>query len=154
MHTVVKRHLPSLSCYLGLFNLVSFTTGHRQRGVRAKHKGRTTKQHTLVTLTVTTHTLPTSSVTDGLCVLPPHVCDRFFFRRESDGRLRVSYEVIGKNQVAVPTHFYKVVVAETEAGQLDMEAYVMPNQAIPNETPIANFLVRTEDRSAPARTAS
>ena len=51
--------------------------------------------------------------------------------------------MIGKNQVAVPTHFYKVVVAETEAGQLDMEAYVMPNQAIPNETPIANFLVRT-----------
>ena len=62
-------------------------------------------------------------------------------RRESDGRLRVSYEVIGRNQVAVPTHFYKVVVAESEAGHLEMEAYVMPNQAIPNETPIANFLV-------------
>ena len=65
-------------------------------------------------------------------------------RRESDGKLRVSYEVIGRNQVAVPTHFYKVVVAESESGHLDMEAYVMPNQRIPNDTPIGNFLVRTD----------
>ena len=54
--------------------------------------------------------------------------------------------MIGQNQVAVPTHFYKVVVAETEAGLLDMEAYVMPNQAIPNDTPIANFMVRSGGR--------
>ena len=30
------------------------------------------------------------------------------FRMESDGKLYVKYEVIGKNHVSVPTHFFKV----------------------------------------------
>ncbi|KAH9637401.1 hypothetical protein HF086_012014 [Spodoptera exigua] len=57
-------------------------------------------------------------------------------RRESDGKSYIRYQVIGANTVAVPTHFYKVVVGETRDGTLDMEAYVMPNQKIPDETPV------------------
>ena len=53
-----------------------------------------------------------------------------------------SYEVIGQNSVAVPTHFFKVVVAEADERSLEMEAYVMPNTAIPDETPIQAFMVR------------
>lgn len=65
-------------------------------------------------------------------------------RRESDGKSYVHYQVIGANSVAVPTHFYKVVVAEAPDGSLDMEAYVMPNQKIPDETPVSSFMVPPE----------
>jgi endonuclease G len=36
--------------------------------------------------------------------------------------------VIGNNQVSVPTHFFKIIVGETEDYQLEMEAFVLPNQ--------------------------
>lgn len=65
-------------------------------------------------------------------------------KKEADGKSYVKYQVIGKNNVAVPTHFYKVVVAEAADGQLDMEAYVMPNQVIDNETPLTAFQVPPE----------
>ena len=41
--------------------------------------------------------------------------------------------------MAVPTHFFKVVVGETGSGDLEMEAYVMPNEAIPDSAPLASF---------------
>ncbi|XP_034825929.1 endonuclease G, mitochondrial [Maniola hyperantus] len=65
-------------------------------------------------------------------------------RKESDGKFYVRYQVIGANTVAVPTHFYKVVVAESSDGKLDMEAYVMPNQKIPEETPVSSYMVPPE----------
>ncbi|XP_072948133.1 endonuclease G, mitochondrial [Epargyreus clarus] len=65
-------------------------------------------------------------------------------RRESDGKCYVKYQVIGANSVAVPTHFYKVVVGEAADGSLDMEAYVMPNQKIPDDTPLSVFMVQPE----------
>ncbi|CAG9792868.1 unnamed protein product [Diatraea saccharalis] len=65
-------------------------------------------------------------------------------RKESDGKSYVKYQVIGANTVAVPTHFYKVVVGEAPDGSLDMEAYVMPNQKIPEETPVSSFMVPPE----------
>ncbi|XP_045762596.1 endonuclease G, mitochondrial [Maniola jurtina] len=65
-------------------------------------------------------------------------------RKESDGKFYVRYQVIGANTVAVPTHFYKVVVAESSDGKLDMEAYVMPNQKIPDETPVSSYMVPPE----------
>ncbi|XP_013149623.1 PREDICTED: endonuclease G, mitochondrial [Papilio polytes] len=65
-------------------------------------------------------------------------------RKETDGKWYIKYQVIGANTVAVPTHFYKVVVGEASNGSLDMEAYVMPNQKIPDETPISAFMVPPE----------
>lgn len=56
----------------------------------------------------------------------------------------VRYQVIGANSVAVPTHFFKVLVAETDDYKLDMEAYVMPNQAIDDNTPLTVFQVGIE----------
>ena len=55
----------------------------------------------------------------------------------------LSIQVIGQNNVAVPTHFFKVVVGETASGggDLEMEAYVMPNEAIPDSAPLASFQV-------------
>lgn len=62
-------------------------------------------------------------------------------RREADGKNYVRYQVIGGNSVAVPTHFYKVVVCESSDGHLDMESYVLPNQVISDDTPLAVFQV-------------
>ncbi|XP_066587245.1 endonuclease G, mitochondrial-like [Prorops nasuta] len=60
---------------------------------------------------------------------------------ESDGKKYVRYEVIGSNHVAVPTHFYKIVVCETHRSELEMEAFVMPNVPIDDATPLQNFRV-------------
>lgn len=65
-------------------------------------------------------------------------------RQEADGKRYVHYEVIGPNAVAVPTHFYKVVVFETGAQSLAIEAYVLPNRAIDDSTPLKSFLVPPE----------
>jgi len=63
------------------------------------------------------------------------------YRRDSDGKMYVRYEVIGVSSVAVPTHFFKVIVAETADQKYDMEAYVMPNQVIDDSTPLTVFQV-------------
>uniref|UniRef100_A0AAG5DGF3 Endonuclease n=1 Tax=Anopheles atroparvus TaxID=41427 RepID=A0AAG5DGF3_ANOAO len=65
-------------------------------------------------------------------------------RKEDDGKLYVKYQVIGANNVAVPTHFYKVIVMETSDGRLEMESYVLPNQKIDDKTPLTMFQVPPE----------
>ncbi|KAH8371355.1 hypothetical protein KR093_007064 [Drosophila rubida] len=64
--------------------------------------------------------------------------------KEDDGKMYVKYEVIGSNTVAVPTHFYKVIVSEAADQKLHMEAYVMPNKVISNDTPLQVFQVPPE----------
>lgn len=67
------------------------------------------------------------------------------YRRESDGKYYVRYEVIGDNNVAVPTHFFKVVVCEEQVtGQLDLESFVMPNKPIADDIPVTSFRVPLE----------
>ena len=56
----------------------------------------------------------------------------------------VKYQVIGSNNVAVPTHFFKVVVTENESRDLEMDAFVLPNEEIPDSTPLDNFRVPPE----------
>lgn len=65
-------------------------------------------------------------------------------RKEADGKRYIKYEVIGPNSVSVPTHFFKIIVFETAANALAMEAYVLPNQAIDDSTPLKAFLVPPE----------
>ncbi|XP_067009386.2 endonuclease G, mitochondrial [Anabrus simplex] len=65
-------------------------------------------------------------------------------RKEADGKTYVKYEVIGANSVAVPTHFFKVIVGEKNDQTLEMEAYVMPNQPISDDTPLNVFQVPPE----------
>lgn len=64
--------------------------------------------------------------------------------KEADGKLYVKYEVIGDKNVAVPTHFFKIIVGEAPDGRLEMESYVMPNQVIADTTPLDNFKVPPE----------
>ncbi|XP_026480901.1 endonuclease G, mitochondrial-like isoform X2 [Ctenocephalides felis] len=65
-------------------------------------------------------------------------------KKEADGKTYIKYEVIGANSVAVPTHFYKVVVCETADSNFEMEAYVMPNAAIDDNVPLESFQVPPE----------
>lgn len=49
--------------------------------------------------------------------------------------------MIGTNNVAVPTHFFKVIVCEADSGDFALESYVMPNQVIDDNIPLSSFQV-------------
>ena len=71
-------------------------------------------------------------------------------RNEGDGKQYVKYQVIGKNAVAVPTHFFKVLLVENNDSRLDIESYVMSNSVIDNNIPLRAFQVPLDsiERSA------
>ena len=65
----------------------------------------------------------------------------------TDGKWRVSYEVIGNPpNVAVPTHFYKVIFAEDgkTGGNVSLGAFVLPNAPIAHDKPLVDFEVPIE----------
>lgn len=69
--------------------------------------------------------------------------------RDADGKWRVSYEVIGNPpNVAVPTHFYKVIYGEDGTGNprsnVALGAFVLPNARIPNDKRLSDFEVPLE----------
>ena len=66
----------------------------------------------------------------------------YLAKREVDGKMYIRYQVIGDNQVAVPTHFFKVVVGEMSNKQLELESYVLPNEPIPDNVALATFQVK------------
>ena len=54
----------------------------------------------------------------------------------------VSYPVIGKNEVAVPTHLYKVVMAEDQSLEKPiLSAFIVPNQPISKDKTLIDFQV-------------
>jgi endonuclease G len=67
-----------------------------------------------------------------------------FLPHEKQGRRYVTYEVIGKNNIAVPTHFCKVIFAEKSNGKTEVFAYVLPNKSIPSDTPLSKFSTTLE----------
>ena len=67
----------------------------------------------------------------------------FLSQKMEDGKRYVHYEVIGKNEVAVPTHFFKVIQAKKGAAY-KTEAYIIPNTAIEPGTPLQSFSVTLE----------
>ncbi len=65
----------------------------------------------------------------------------------ADGKWRISYEVIGSPpNVAVPTHFFKVIFAEDgkTGGNVSLGAFVLPNARISNDKPLTDFEVPIE----------
>jgi endonuclease G len=85
-----------------------------------------------------THTYPSVRIVTGPLYLP---------KREADGKWRVSYEMIGNPpNVAVPTHFYKVIFAEDGSigGKVALGAFVLPNARIDNKKPLTDFEVPIE----------
>ncbi|KPM08650.1 endonuclease G, mitochondrial-like protein [Sarcoptes scabiei] len=67
----------------------------------------------------------------------------------NNGKHYIEFEVIGPNQVSVPTHFFKVLLYEKD-GHYRMESFVMPNEKINEKVSIQSFKVNPEviERSA------
>ncbi|MBN3297602.1 NUCG Endonuclease, partial [Amia calva] len=65
-------------------------------------------------------------------------------RQEPDGKMYVKYQVLGKNHVAVPTHFFKVVILENRRGEVELRPYLMPNAPVSEKMPLESFLVPIE----------
>lgn len=73
--------------------------------------------------------------------------------KTSDGKKYVTYQVIGENNVAVPTHFfmaifYPVAIGEGKGNEdwtVSSEIYVVPNQDITENTPLESFRVNLEE---------
>ena len=61
-----------------------------------------------------------------------------YLPRGEQGNRFVMYPVIGENDVAVPTHFYKVLRLE-QGNEMEERAYIMPNEYIAPETPLEAF---------------
>jgi endonuclease G len=58
----------------------------------------------------------------------------------NEGKRRfVKYQVIGPDEVAVPSHFFKVITLENWQGKREIRAYLLPNTFIPPNTPLDNF---------------
>ncbi|XP_074755974.1 nuclease EXOG, mitochondrial isoform X2 [Athene noctua] len=65
-----------------------------------------------------------------------------------DGKKSVTYQVIGKDDVAVPSHLYKVVLARrsrTSTEPLVLGAFVVPNDPIGFSHQLSEFQVNIED---------
>ncbi|XP_061749959.1 endonuclease G, mitochondrial [Nerophis ophidion] len=66
-------------------------------------------------------------------------------RQEADGKLYVRYQVLGRNHVAVPTHFFKVLILEQAQGEgVELRSYVLPNEPVDEKIPLERFLVPIE----------
>ncbi|CAI5438579.1 unnamed protein product [Caenorhabditis angaria] len=61
-----------------------------------------------------------------------------------DGKNYVKYQVIGKNNVAVPTHYFKVLLLETSPNNYELECFILPNAVIPDSTELSTFHVPLE----------
>ncbi|MCJ1310604.1 nuclease [Agyrium rufum] len=86
-----------------------------------------------------THSYPSVRIITGPLYLPR--------QDPNDRKWRVSYEVIGNPpNVAVPTHFYKVIFAEDgkTGGNVSLGAFVLPNAPIANNKPLTDFEVPIE----------
>uniref|UniRef100_T1GZV5 Endonuclease n=1 Tax=Megaselia scalaris TaxID=36166 RepID=T1GZV5_MEGSC len=81
----------------------------------------------------------TNSYTHVYCFTGP-----LFLPRREDGKMYVKYEVIGNNNVSVPTHFFKIALLERSDGKYDVESYVLPNENIDNNVPLNNFFEEPE----------
>ncbi|XP_030045766.1 nuclease EXOG, mitochondrial [Microcaecilia unicolor] len=65
-----------------------------------------------------------------------------------DGKRRVTYQVIGKHDVAVPSHLYKVILARRNKAStepLAIGAFVVPNSPISFSHQLPEFQVSIED---------
>ena len=58
-----------------------------------------------------------------------------------DGKRRVSYQVIGPHDVAVPTHLFKLVHVHLKDGKEFKEAFLVPNRSLRPSQEIKSFSV-------------
>lgn len=60
------------------------------------------------------------------------------------GERIIQIKVTGKNDVWVPTHFFKVLMLKDKYGNVEVKSYVLPNQPIDKRTPLDIFKTTIE----------
>lgn len=65
--------------------------------------------------------------------------------QDIDGKHYVKYQVLGENNVAVPTHFFKVLHLHDYKGRILSTAYIIPNTSILSNTPFEKFQTSIEN---------
>ena len=71
----------------------------------------------------------------------------FYDPKEEDSKTAngvINHQVIGSNGVAVPTHFYKIVVAKDYSGRWQAIAFVLENRKYPRPYDFAQFIKSIE----------
>ncbi|XP_014241368.1 nuclease C1-like [Cimex lectularius] len=67
-----------------------------------------------------------------------------FIEKRVDGKKYVKYEVIGESNVAVPTHFFKVILVEKDDGTYSLLPFIMPNAPIDDNKKLDEFITTLE----------
>jgi len=62
-----------------------------------------------------------------------------------NGKHYVKYEVIGKQDVAVPTHFFALIFVEPPSKKMQVKGYILPNKSISSKVSLSKFLVPVEE---------
>lgn len=62
-----------------------------------------------------------------------------------DGKRYVRYQVIGKNEVAVPTHFFLLLFVQLPTNKLLNKAFIVPNKAIDPKTSFRKYSATIEE---------
>lgn len=65
----------------------------------------------------------------------------YLSHKEADGKRYVKYRVIGENEVAVPTHYFKIVLKEDRT---HLESFMLPNEPIATEIHLKEFATTIE----------
>lgn len=73
----------------------------------------------------------------------------FLPQEEKDGKKYVTYQVIGEDNVAVPTHFFKAIFYPIQNSQqnqvtIGSEIYIIPNAEIKKDAPLESFKASLE----------
>lgn len=63
----------------------------------------------------------------------------YMSNKGSDGKRYVSYQVIGQNEVAVPSHFFLLLYAELPTGKLLNKAFIIPNQSVDSKASFRKY---------------
>ena len=63
-------------------------------------------------------------------------------KNQQDGKHYALYQLIGKNEVAVPSHFFRILYTAPGKGP---EIYIFPNEEINSATPLKSFSVSQKE---------
>lgn len=63
-----------------------------------------------------------------------------FLPQNNNGKFQMTYELIGNGTIAVPTHFFKVLLVP-KSTDYALASFILPNQAIDSKTDLNSFSV-------------
>lgn len=69
-----------------------------------------------------------------------YVCSGpLYLPKQKDDRLIVEYQLLGSQHIAVPTHFFKIILMESKES-IEIKAFVMPNSETSSDEDLHDYL--------------